>query len=104
MVFGLKSAILNFLFDMNGHGRMVPTYATITYAFQNLIEHDPLSQFIVDMFCVKNAIDSCFPEFENADQLRQVPQKAFARIFVKMRAIKGMAKEEKKLRRSAHKV
>ncbi|EAT87519.1 hypothetical protein HBI56_122580 [Parastagonospora nodorum] len=104
MVFGLKNAILKFLFDMNEHGRMVPTYATITYAFQNLTEHDPLLQFIVDMFCVNNAIDSCSPEFENTDQLRQVPQEAFARIFVKMRAIKGMAKEEKKLKRSAYKV
>lgn len=83
---------------------MLPKYCFINYVFQNLTEQDPFLQFVIDMFCVNDAIKRCSDTFGNANDIRQVPQEAFARIFLKLHEIKGMTKEEKKLKRCEYKV
>lgn len=53
---GFKRKLFDVIFDRYSRQRKFPRYATISFAFDNLPDGDPLLQLLIDTFCVDDAL------------------------------------------------
>lgn len=63
-----------------------------------------MQQFLVDVFCTRDDIQRCRKHRDLSEELANMPQEAYLRLFLKMQAIEGLSEEEKERRLDAYKI
>ena len=101
---GFKRKLFDVIFDRYSRQREFPRYATISFAFNNLPDGDPLLQLLIDTFCVNDALQRYSKSQKPEEAMPDVPQRAFVRLFMKMHEIRDFTEEGKKLGRGAYDV
>jgi hypothetical protein len=101
---GFKTAIFDTIFNRHAPRDQPPPYYAISFVFNNLCRNDPLLQFVVDLFCVKNGVERYPWKYYLDGEISNLPKDALIRLLKKMHAITGLRKDEKRVKRCDYEV
>lgn len=96
LVLDMKEAILDVIFE--GLETRYPRYDRVIYAFENLVDEDPLLQLLVDAQCINNGVERRQKEGNN-ELLERLPHKFLVRVMRKLNELSWMDDKPKKLER-----